>query len=416
MRAGWILFTLEFKKYSKAIPALLLESVFFGVLLLSFGYFAASAVYGEKSIGEIRVGIVSKEEDKLTDMLVGFAGSMDSMEGICHIERMSEETARKALSEGIVYAAVFLPEGIVESIMNGQNLPAKVVFSDSYSRMETEVFRQLADAGVGLLQTAQAGIYAADELCVALNEEEKIKETEDYLNRAYLEYALNRQAVFKLQEVNAAGKGSLLQYYGVAVLLMFLSFAGLILGRRAKTKEDALSSILRAGGCGSVSQYLAEHFAFAGVFCLFGIPVSFPFLQLIRKAEGKQLLGGEEGIVLLLVLFTMGVCLRSLIELTGSSYGGIGILFVLLLLGMFLSGLFVPPAFLPQSLTEIGKVLPYTLFRESLLFDGIEAESMKQYAGSLLVWLAAGTGMGVMIRSIREKGNSRWCEKVWLLK
>lgn len=403
MRAEWILFTLEFKKYIRKIPALLLESAFFAVLLVSFGYFASSAIYGEKTIGEIRVGIVSEEKDKLSDMLVSFVGSMDSTEGLCRIERMSEKAAMEALSEGTVYAAVFLPEGIIEGIMNGQNPPAKVVFSDSYSRMEGEVFRQLADAGAGLLRTAQAGIYAADALCAARNEEEKIQKTEDYLNQAYLEYALNRQAVFKKQEVNAAGKVSLLQYYGAAVLLMLLSFSGLILGRYAKPGEDALSGILRAGGCGGAGQYLADQFAFAGAFSLFGAAVSVPFLLFIRRAEGAAVPDMPGNILLPAVLFVMGVCLRSLIELTGNSPGGIGILFAALLLGMVISGLLVPPAFLPERLAEVGKVLPYSLFRECLLWDGMDAEAMKQHTGSLLALAAAGTGVGVLLRSIRAK-------------
>lgn len=416
MRAGWVLFISELKKYGKAIPTLLLESTFFAVLLLAFGYYAASAIYGEKAIGEIKVGIVSEEKEQLTDMLVGFAGSMDSTEGICRMERMSEEAAGKALLEGTVYAVIFLPEGIVESIMNGQNLPAKVVFSESYSRMEAEVFRQFADAGTGLLQTAQAGIYASDALCTIRGEKEKIEETENWLNRAYLEYALTRQAVFKLQEVNATGKASPLQYYGTAVLFMFLSFSGLILGRHAKTKEDALSGILRAGGCGSISQYLAEHFAFTAVFCLFATAVSVPFLFFLRKAEGKPFFGIKEGMVLLLVLAAMGMLLRSLIELTGSSTGGLGVLFAVLLLGMLLSGLFVPSAFLPEGLAEMGKLIPYTLFRESILFDSAGTGDRNQYIFDLSVLSAVLTGAGVLFRSLKGKRSGRGCEKIWLSK
>lgn len=402
MRTGWILFRMECKKYKKAVPSLLLESLLFALLLILFGYVATKAVYGEKAIGEIRIGVVSMEEDRLSHLLVDFAGSMDSMEGICRLERMSSREAMEALAGGSIYAAVFLPEGIVESILNGENLPVKAVFSNRYSKMETEVFRQLAEAGTGLLQTAQAGIYAADALCRAMGEEEKIEETESYLNQAYLDYALNRQAVFKLQEVNAAGKASLLQYYASAVLLLFLSFAGLILGRSARTGESALGGILRAKGCGSCQQYLSEHFAYTVIFSLFGLLTTFPFLQVARVAEGEKPLGAAEGLVVLLVLFSMGTCLRSLIELAGSTPGGIGLLFVLLLLGMFAGGLLIPAAFLPEAAVAAGKLLPYPVWHELLLFPGRGNGAAGEQLILLLGLIVAGTAAGVCFQRVRK--------------
>ena len=265
MKAGWIFWKLECKKYIKMIPFILLESVIFGLILLVFGIYASKSLYGERSMGVIRIGIVSEEESSLSGMLVNFVSSMESMEESCQFVTMEREQAYDALSDGSIYAAVILPEGMVESILNGTNLPATVVFGNTYSKVETAVFKEMAGAGERLLATAQAGIYAADALCIQLGKTDRIQEAEDILNAAYLRYALKRAEVFDLREVVATGGMGTKGYYTVSLLLVFMSFAGIAMGRYASVRTEDFQRVLSARGIGLVRQYLLESGAFATV-------------------------------------------------------------------------------------------------------------------------------------------------------
>lgn len=74
-----MLFWVEMKKYIMMVPVILAETVLAGALLFGIGFCASKAVYGEKAVSEIRVGIVTHDDDRLTEMLIRFVASMDSI-------------------------------------------------------------------------------------------------------------------------------------------------------------------------------------------------------------------------------------------------------------------------------------------------------------------------------------------------
>ncbi len=367
MRAGGIFFKLEVKKYVGAVPGIFLESLLFGLLILIFGAFASKYMYGTQSIGKIRVGVVSMEDEKLSGMLTDFAATMDSMRESCSFEIMDEDTAYRRLKEGSIYAAVIIPEGMVDGIMNGQNIPATVLFGTAAGRIETEVFREFADAGGRLLGTAQAGIYAADELCIDTGNKEWIRETEDYLNKTYLQYALGRDTVFHLNEVQATGDYSLVQYYSAALLLSFLSFAGLMLLRLSRNRQTVFSRTVGARGFGVMGQTFADILAFVAVFTLSGMIFCVFCLQLTAQKTGFSVLSVTALSGLFAVLFCMGLFLRLLVLITGNRTAGLGVSFVILLGMMIASGLFLPSSFLPKAVEKAGNYFPYRLWLEIVL-------------------------------------------------
>lgn len=397
MKAEWIFFKCNWKKYGKTVPVILAESILFGLILLSFGIFATKAVYGEKSIGQIKVGIVSNEESALTGMLVKFIRGMDSMEN-ASFTIMEEKEAYEALEKGSIYAAVIVPEGMIEGILNGNNIPVKVVFSTAFSQMETEVFREMVNAEGRLLSTAQAGIYAADELCRELGEKEKIRESEEYLNEAYLEYALNRTAVFKKQEINAAGKVNLKQYYGAALILIFLSFAGMMLGRSFRIRSDSFSEIMKAGGISEGKQYLLDTAAYMMVFALLGMLFACPLLWVAFLKGTENIPQITEILVLFLEFLSLGSFIKMTIELTGNKAGGLGASFFLLTVLMFGAGLFLPPSFLPLWLEKTGNFSPYKFWLEGIFTVMQKGEIMKTTAILvLLMAVSMAAGMGVYL-------------------
>ena len=367
MRAGGTFFKLKIKRYAKAVPLVFWESILFGILIFVFGMFASKYVYGGQAIGKIKIGIVSMEDEKLSRMLVDFVESMDSVEESCSFEMMDEAAAYEGLENGSIYAAVILPEGLIDGIMNGQNIPAKVVLGTSHSRMETDVFLEFAQAGSRLLTTAQAGIYAADELCLSMEHREWIQETEDYLNKAYLQYALNRDRIFKPVDVQATGNYSLLQYYCSALLLVFLSLTGLTLAGFSDCKRTAVSRIMEARGFSRGRQIVLDLFAYTIVFALAGLIPAVLFLQATAKMTGFTVMSFSGITGIFMVLFVMGLLIRLLIMITGNHTAGLGVSFLILLLLMTGSGLFIPQAFLPPTVARVGNYLPYHFFHQMLL-------------------------------------------------
>ena len=96
----WILFRLEIKKFIRMLPVILAETILFGLLLLVFGLWASKGLYGNKAVSQIRIGIVSDTDDRITDRIVRFVSSMDSVSDAVSFVRLSEEEARKKISLG----------------------------------------------------------------------------------------------------------------------------------------------------------------------------------------------------------------------------------------------------------------------------------------------------------------------------
>ena len=74
----------------------------------------------------------------------------------------------------------------MRGIMDGTNTPVTIVFPEN-AGLEAAVFRELADAGTQILKTAQAAVYAADELCSRMGRETQIPSAEADINSMYSE-------------------------------------------------------------------------------------------------------------------------------------------------------------------------------------------------------------------------------------
>ncbi len=393
MYCRWIFFWLNMKKFIRLLPAIVLETILFGLLLLGVGTYASKAVYGEKAVGEIRVGIVSEGEDKMTDMLLKFVESMDSVRDTVSFVRLSEEEARRRIADEDIYAAVVIPEGMVDSIITGENVPVTILLGGIYSRAETEVFVQFTKAGAKLLTTAQAGIYAADAFCVENGWWDGISWTENYLNEAYLKIALERTSLFKEKEVRAVSGVGLGDYYGISLLLAFLSFAGLAFGRYMETESGERERLYICRGLGRRQQYLLETAAFSGVFALLGMVVSVPVYLFMIKLGDSSFEASWAWVWMTAVWISAGIFIRALIQVFGNHAAGIGVSFAVLMAMMTASGIFIPPAFLPLWAEKAGTYMPYPWWMEEITavlqgrFDWAAAGKIVFMTG---IFLAAG--------------------------
>lgn len=383
---------LHSKRYLKLAPAIFLETLLFAVIVSGIGICASKILYQDKAIGEIRIGVVAPE-DEMTDLLLTFVESMDSMKDTVSFRLLSREEASKQLKSGEIYGAVIIPEGLVDGILSGENVPARILIGNSHGRAETEVFVQLARAGSKLLTTAQAGIYAADQLCREMGREDLVSQSEDYLNQMYLKYALGRSSLLKEREVDALAGSSLTDYYGVSLFLAFLSFVGVSFGKVMQIRPGEREYILQARGVRTVGRYLIETAAFAGVFALLGSLLGVPAALWLSGRAGSMFRFSACWLMVVGICISIGAFLRMLFQVIGNSAGEMGMVFVLLLAGMAVSGIFIPQAFLPVWAERIGNCLPYKIWMEGLavtLQGRFKGDWILQMVAVTLAFLAAG--------------------------
>lgn len=405
MRSRWILFQLEMKKFIKILPAILLETLLSALVLLGVGAYATKAVYGEKLINEIKVGIVAQGDDKTAAMLIRFVGAMDSMKDTAVFELLPDKEAEEKLQKGDIYAAVILPDGIIDSIISGKNIPAKILTGNAYSKVETDVFTQLSQAGASLLTTAQAGIYAADTFCIENGRADMVKQTENYLNGAYLKYALERSSLFREKEVTAIKGVNLVEYYTISLLFAFLSFAGLSFGRYVQVDMGEREKMIRSHGISELQQYLIETAAFACIFAFLGTLISVPLYLFVMNYGKSTFVFAPTWIFIMVIWFLAGIFLRGLFQIVGNQVGNIGVCFVILMALMLAAGVFIPQAFLP-----IGEIGNYTFYKDWMeaMAAALQGRFDVPLAGRLVLALLFFSVSGVLAAVCREK---RWRRK-----
>ncbi len=379
---------LEIKRALQRVPQL-----FAGVVVLMFlagttALFASRALYGEQAAGRIPVAVVLPEEELLAKKALSMIASLDSVKSMCDFVYQDRETALEMLKAGEVYAVMEVPEGLVQGIMDGSNVPVRIYFPEN-AGIESRIFQELTDAGAGILGAAQAGIYAGDQLCAAYGLESQIPLLEQDLNRIFLSYSLPREDYFRHIQVDATGDLGTAGFYGASAYILILLLCAVPVSGYLLPYRPVLERKLGMAGMGPLTQVLARTgglgilmMAATGQIVLMmaagmaapgelgdiffslkaGIGDSFSKAGVWDSLTDKLLLA----VTVTAVCFAVAAVVVLAYRLAGSLLGGIMLLFLLATVQHFLAGGFLPLVFLPASVKGLAQVLPSGILMDAV--------------------------------------------------
>ncbi len=236
--------------------------------------------------------------------------------------------------------------------------------------LESILFSTLADAGASTLSTAQSGIYAMEELLIAYEQWDSLEKAEEELNKRYLSYAMNRGRMFHTETLSATGSLSLSKYYICSAVVLFL-FAVWRMGNYSyfSSEPESLKLLLKRQGISSLFVLFSKLMAISGI-CFLAISdcctcwfsaalwyrrILYPYF--FRSIPPSVFFGS--------------ICSQS------GSY--ILVSAVLSILCLFLSGAFYSTYLSPETIRQIGSLLPTTLFLRlcrELLTDTLSISSI----------------------------------------
>ncbi len=384
---------LQIKRALKLLPAVVAVSLLFGVLAAGAAFGGARLLYQDQAAGRITVAVVTEADDAAGQMALSMLGSMDSVESICDFVETTEPEAREGLKGGRYYAALLIPPRMVEGIMDGTNTPVRVLLSGQ-GGLETLLLRQLTESGAQMLDAAQAGIYAADFYCGEQGMEQLIPQVELFLNKVYLDYAMNRESWFRKITVSALGEMDLLGYYGTTAIALLLFLMGIPCAAFCCREPLALDEKLRAEGIGPCVQLLVKILAAAALLLasvlLLAIPVS---AGLSRWGMRRLALNGYSALCAAAAILVCASVIVFCFEAAGRLLAGTLLLFVLTGALIFLSGGLLPAAFLPGILRQFSCWNPASAVRGLLgpLFGyGVGWQAGAAAIGSFFVFFSLG--------------------------
>lgn len=384
MKRTCILWALELKRTIRQVPVMLAEAVLLLGILGMAAFGAAKLLYRDAPAIQITIAVVEKEKNPLTDLLLNYVQGMESISKMCRFQIVPEEEGFSMLREGKAAAALVLPEGMVEGIMDGSNAPVQVFFPED-AGLESALLKELTDTGVQMLRVAQAEIYGIYDTAKAYGALEQLSVLQMDIDAANLAFALDRLALFRTEEVSATGKLSIIQYGIASGVIFFLLLLGMACYPVMQPYPAALRRQLVREGIGAGRQCFSKWLC--GV-C--GMGISGLFFWLAVKSAltvgGYGILLPEAGAVqagtVLLILLCTVTFIFLIFQLAGSGTTAILLLFFLAVAMQYFAGGFLPSVFLPEAVRKVGRFLPVTY-----LIDA---------AGSLYTGTVSGMTVGIL--------------------
>lgn len=333
----------------------------------------------------VQIGYVAGE-DTLTRMAVSYVENMESVKNWCRLVPVKEAEGERMLAEGELTALILLPEDVVEEILYGGNAPAQLYLSENAEAFGL-MFEELAAAGIGLLQTAQAEIYATHALTELFGEgNASLSDMYSQIDAFNLNIAMNREQFFRIRSLSLTGSESFAVYYGGALLTLYLVLAGLFFGPYLKrnVQEQHILSVRRGI---SFSLQLAGRMlpTMMLLFITFFLPAAFWMFPGVRHVL-RPVLTLRGAILLLLTLGCAAVLLQFLYQLADSAGTAVLIVGVVTLFMGYSSGCLIPSSLLPESINRLAAFLPTTYMKNafSYLFSGDESRFASTAAGLVL--------------------------------
>lgn len=331
------------------------------VLLAGTVAFSASKMlYGEQALAKIQVGVVLPQDDKLAAKAISMVTSLDSVGSLCEFTYVEEEEGRELLKKGELFALMVLPQGLIQGIMDGTNVPVDVLLPE-HAGLESSVFKELTDAGSSILGTAQAAIYGTDEFLRLHLMEAEIPQAERELNAIYMKYALSRSAYFRTEQTSAAGDVSTAVFYGISASVLVLLLLGIPAAPIVRPYSAVMEQKLTLIGIGRMKRTAVRTLALSVPLILVS---AVPFFWCLWK--GWMNGGVGSFFVWLFLCLAAAGWILFLYELCGSITAGILALFFTTAFMVFLSGGIVPSVFLPDVAAGLGRFMPTTF-----LMDGV---------------------------------------------
>lgn len=368
-----ILFYLQIKHTIRKLPVILVGTLIFSVTVafLLFGFLSAEKNRGVTTLSRSTIGIINESSDSKLDFILSYLGSMNGLSQLCRLENVSENEGLRMLRDGRLDAVIYLPDGIINSILDGSNIPARIILNNAGVNSSSALVQALVDAAAADLSHVQAGIYAighlADSVGLPVDDSNAINRQ---INKDYIQFFLNRGKLFAQRDVRSTGSLTLIQYYLCSGFVLILLFSGI-----------SCASLLLSPDAG-MKHVLSRHRGVLGSYA-FLQNLSVSLLYLVIAVAAFYLYGSEFSPATLFVVIFTSFSMSTFLYRICQNQAIAMLLICGCSVGMqFLAGGFIPSVFLPRTLSTIGSMLP-----AGCLFQAIQDMMQGISPGSLLLCL-----------------------------
>lgn len=341
---------------------MLLKAVISVVIAGMIAFCAYTLWFRGESTPLARIGYTA-QDGRLTALALAFVENMESVSSFCELVPVTEEEGRQQLMAGELSAWLVLPDDVVDGILSGNNQSAIL-----YRREENtssadaafgRIFETLANAGVGMLKTAQAEIYATGLITERFSYgREFLEEFYQEIDLYNLRIVLSREQLFRYRSLSATGNEGIAVYYAGALLTLYLLLLPCFFGGYAKRNKKEIKLLAIRGGIPGAMQLIGRGLISMALLLLMLLPAALLWTYAGVRDALQPIFSGSVWALLVLSL----ACTAALAQLIYLSVekGRTAILWlgILAFTQGYASGCLIPSALLPRSIAGLGAFLP----------------------------------------------------------
>lgn len=409
MKRFWLWLLLEYKRAVKILPFVLAEAMVLMIFIGTIAFCAQKLNQRGDDQEKAVIALAAEEDNSLLNMAVSYVESMESVKSFCRFEHVSPERGKEMLQSGEALAMIELPETMVEGILNGENQPA-VLYMPKETTSTGQVFEALAEAGIGMLQVAQAEIYAINDIAVENSRSDSISDMEYDINIFNINLAFNRENAFKMRSMSVTENIPIVSYYCAAGLVLYLLLNGLSLCIYFDRTNQECERQLRTAGVGLPLQVLGKVSVAAFLLSVSGLLPLLIYTVLHKMGlltlylHPMNLLGG------VLCVGCTAVILVLIYRCTDNLKGALLCIGFLSLILCFVSGIFLPSALLPVKIRTLAEWLPTTWMKRIWLGWFQQDSTLGTEWWKVLLFSLAGYGIMMVpavLRPLKKEAGRR---------
>lgn len=199
---------------------------------------ANSFIYSDDRSEPLSIGIVMSADSKTAQMAYNTISDMDSYHSSCVFTEFSDkDTALSRLSDGDLFAVIYVPDNIISDIMDGTNTPVEVYYSDNRS-IDTFVLNDLFRSTSSMLGISQAAIYSVQAIGRNMELPEDIQDTlSNDVNAMFMTKVLDRTANFTVDKINATRAANTTDFYTSAAVLLMMMLCSVVSSHSCSTSQ-----------------------------------------------------------------------------------------------------------------------------------------------------------------------------------
>lgn len=352
-------FTAQCKRIIKIFPSVLITTVILvcGLALLAAALLQIETAQEKKQ--KVEIGLVGSTEGSYLGFGIQALQSLDSSRfAIDFLEMGSEREAKDALEKGEVSAYVLIPDGFVDALVRGENIPITYVTSAGAAGIGSMVMNELVQVISDLITESENGIYGTQRFLREQGREDIYWGASDRLYLRFLDFILGREQVYELELTGVSGGLTVIEYYTCSIMILFLMFWGIAASPFLVQREHYISKLLRAKGLSTGWQILAEYGAYTLLLSGIFLVVTALAGILASRAEMITLSLPQWYIYMLPVVLLFAVMQLLIFEWIPNPVTGTLIQFLGALGLGYLSGCFYPITFFPDGIQMLAPFLP----------------------------------------------------------